>query len=333
MAKFLKITSALFVVLIVTYLGAHYWIRWKNTVHDDVTKVSSLVDCEPNDVKAIAITQQADGKTEELEFERLDQPVPGTPTAVSYAQADWRYLKPSRGEADATLLRRISSTVCELYDPVLLAHDDAGNLAPAESRSARFLKILLKGKAGERKLSFRFSAPGADRMVTVSAELDGVTRAAKIPPQLLQAASLSPEQYQSLQVMRTDADNIQTATLRIDGKERFTLERLGADWKLLEQGKDKGPASEEANRFVNRLSTLKALGVMEPSYGADRCRASAARAVFDVRGVAGREESVRFDYGRGGEIAVCSTARTMKFRVHRDLLKYLDVSAKSLATK
>lgn len=334
MAKILKIVGVLFVVLVATYLGAHYWIRAKNTVRDDVSKVSSLVECEPNDVRSISITQVLNGKSEELEFSRVDQAAPGVPAASAYAQADWRYVKPSQGEADSTLLRRIASTVCELYDPIMLKDGIADKAGESSVRKAELLQVAFKGKSGEKKLSFQFGSPGADRMMTVVVKEDAnEERAAKIPVQLLQAVSLPPEQYQSLQVMRTDADNIQTATLRIDGKERFTLERLGSDWKILENGKDKGAASEEANRFVNRLATLKAIGVMEPSYGPELCRTSKARAVLDVRGVAGREETVHFDYGRSGEVAVCSTARTMKFRVHRDLVKYLDVPAKSLVVK
>lgn len=321
-------------VLIATYLGAHYWIRAKNTVHDDVTKVTSLVSCDPNDVRAISITQVLNGKNEELEFERVDKIVPGVPTASAYAQADWRYLKPSQGEADATLLRRIASTVCELYDPIMLKEAGTNMPRAADVRAAETLRVALKEKDGERKLEFSFGSPGTDRLVDVVLKNDGrVKGAAKIPVQLLQAASLPSEQYQSLRVMRIEADNVQTATLRIDGRERFTLERLGADWKVLENGKDKGPASEEANRFVNRLATLKAVGILEPSYGVDLCRRGKTKAIFEVRGVAGREEAVHFDYGKGGDIAACSTARTMKFRVHRDLLKYLEVPAKALASK
>ncbi len=337
MAKILKISGALLLVLIATYMGAHYWIRWKNTVHDDVTKLGRLAECEPHTIRRISITQVVGGNREDLEFERVDQQTEGVPAVASYAQAEWRFVKPARGEADTTLLRRIASTVCELYDPILIRPGelDMGTGSELDHRLAAALDVELAGKNGKtEKLKFEFGRIGNDRLVMVSLKGPGdQEKAARIPAQLLQASSFSPENYQSLQVMRTHADNIQTATLLIDGKERFTLERLGADWKLIEKGKDKGAASEEANKFVNRVATLKGLEVLDPSYGADRCRAGNAKAILQVSGVAGREESVRFDYGRAGDIAACSTSRTMKFRVHRDLLRYLDISAKSLARK
>jgi len=317
-------------VLIFSYMGAHYWIRWKNTVHDDVTKISRLVDCEPNEVRSLSILQSAEGMQEELIFQRVDQAQSGVPSVVAYAGAEWKYVKPMLGEADSTLIRRVASTLCEIYDPIALRESD---MKPPEGEGRKALRIAvgLEGKKKAENLSVEFGQVGPDRMNIVMVTSASIgKRVVKIPDRFLQSASLTPEQYRSLQVMRTNADNIQQATLKIDGKERFSLERAGADWKILAGGKA-GPASEEANRFVNRIATLKALDVLEPEHEPQRCRSG--KAVFEVRGIAGREEIVRFDYGRGGDIAACSTSRSMKFRVHRDLLKYLDVPAESLTKK
>jgi hypothetical protein len=333
MAKALKIVGILLTVLVMSYLGAHYWIRWKNTVHDDVTKLSRLVECEPNEVRSITITQAAAGKQEELAFARVDQPQPGVPPAISFAEGEWRYLRPRQGEGDATLLRRIASTLCELYDPIPLRESEMAAAESNPERRAVKLSVVLAGKKGEETVSIDFGSVSADRMNTVRLGTKDGNRVVKIPNRFLHSASLSPDLFLGLQVMKNSGDNIQLATLKVDGKERFTLERAGADWKLVVNGKDNGAASEEANRFVNRLATLKALDVLEPAYEPERCRSMNAKAVVEMRGVAGREEALRFDYGRGGDIAACSTLRRSKFRVHRDLLKYLDVPARALAGK
>lgn len=332
MAKYLKIAGTLLLIFVVSYLGAHYWIRWKNTVHDDVTKITKLVDCEPNDVRYISILQDVEGKGEELEFTRVDNAAPGVPPVVAFAEAEWKFLKPLTGEADATLLRRIASTLCELYDPTLLRAEDMV-LSPPGKRSARKLRGGMKGKGDAETLAIEFGAVGPDRMSFISLSKERKQRFAKIPERFQQIASLPPAEYRSLQVMRMAGDNLQVATLKFNGKERFTLERSGAGWRVLVNGKETGAASEEANRFVNRLATLKGMEVLEPEYSPERCRQETARAELLVRGVAGREESLRFDYGRGGDISACSTGRSMKFRVHRDLLKYIDVQPRALIAK
>lgn len=327
MAKFLKIAASLLVLLVLTYLGAHYWLRWKRTVRDDVTKVGRLVECEPNEVRTVSIERNSAGGGETLTFERADVPAAGATAAVGFAQADWRYRSPLTGEADGTLLRRIASTVCELWDPVLVREQEVGEPAGTEGL-ARALHI---GLSGGGKVELGFGAAGADRLVPIRVkDASGKVKAAKVPDLLLQTSSRPAQDYRSRLVMRMEADNVQRATLKIDGKERFTLERAGADWVVLAGGKKLGDSPAEAGKFVNRIATLQALEVLEPEYGPKQCRTLKARAELGLSGVAGREETVIFDYGRGGDIAACSTARTMKFRVHRDLVKYLDVSPRAL---
>lgn len=319
MAKIFKVVFPLLVIFVCAYLGAHFWIRSKNTVHDDVTKVGRLVECEPNSIRNVEITNPGGDK---MVFERVDQAAPGTPAAMAYSQADWRYRAPLVGEADATLVRRVVSSACEIWDPVLVR----------ASTTPEALRKVVLGLEGGKTISLELGAAGADRLVPVrSVEQGGEVRTAKIPDLLLQAVSRPAMEFRSRMVVRMDADNVQQATLKIDGKERFTLERTGADWTVLAGGKKLGEGNG-ASKFVNRIATLRALDVLEPDYGAKDCRNLKAKAELDLRGIAGREETVIFDYGRGGDIAACSTARNMKFRVHRDLVKYLDVSAKSLLT-
>lgn len=321
MAKILKVSAGLLLVLIASYLGAHYWLRWKNTVRDDVTKVGRLVECEPNQVRAITIERGHDQSVEKLSFERVDQAAPGVPPAVAFSQADWRYRAPLTGEAEATLLRRLASTVCEFWDPVLVREGEvvaSGN------------KLMFALDTGAR-IELELGSVGTDRLLPVRIkDPSGAVKGAKVPDLIFQVASRPAAEYRSKRVMRMEADNVQQATLKIDGKERFTLERAGAEWTVLTAGKKLGAAAEAAGRFVNRIASLQAIDVLEPEYGQKDCLNLKAKAELALRGVAGREETVVFDYGRGGDIAACSTARSMKFRVHRDLVRYLDVNPKSM---
>ncbi len=311
------------------YLGAHFYIRWKNTVTDDVTKVSRMVDCQPNELRALTIEQSAEGKTERLHFDRVDQAPPGMPAATALARWEWKYSAPLGGEADPVLVRRIASTICELYDPIPMKAEDF-HPETSPDRLVRRLEAKLVSDGKERNLSFEFGAL-ADRSTVVRYRGEaGPERTFKIPDRFSQVASVAPDTFRNLRVMKIEADNVQRATLQIDGKERFTLERAGAEWKVLVAGKEKGDGAEEADRFVNRISTLRALGVESPAYTADDCRAARAKAVFSVHAIGGREEVLRFNYDRAGDVAGCSTLGTQKFRVHRDLVKYLDVPVRKV---
>jgi len=323
----------LVVLFVVFYMSAHYYIRWKNTVTDDVTKISRLVECHPNDLRALRIQQRTEeGKPEELSFERVDQPQPGVPAVTAAERWEWKYVKPFPGEAEPVLIRRIASTICELYDPISLRDED---MKPdtMSHRHAERLEATLATKSGPQNYIFEFGAVSPDHSNVIRFTGPGGTRVLRIPDHFLQAASLTPEAYRNLRVMRLEADNVERAELKIDGKERFTLERAGADWKVLLGGKEKGEGSEEASRFINRVSTLRAIGVDSPEYSPKDCESSPAKAVLNMHGVAGREEILRFNYGKAGDVAACSSARTMKFRVHHDLLQFLDIPMKSVLAK
>ena len=326
----LRSLVVLLVIFVAFYLGAHYWIRWRHTVTNDVAKISRLVECEPNELRLLEIQQSAEGKARELKFERVDQPEAGIPAVTQFGRSEWKFVSPLQGEADATILRRIASTLCELYDPIPLRAEDFQGNPPDGSRR---LLAGFAGVGGFRSLQFEFGPLTANRS-SVIRFLDGKNqRVLRVPLALFQESSLPPEAYQNLRVMRMEGDNVQVISLSIDGKERFSLERNGADGAVMVGGKVKGAGSDEARRFLNRLASLRGLGVEDPAYSSADCQKGKARAVVSFRGVAGKEEALRFDYGKGGMIMACSTGRSSKYRVHRDLLQYLDLSAKSVTAK
>ncbi len=331
-SKTLKISGSLLAIFLVAYFGAHFYIRWSNTVTDDVTKKSRLVECHPNDLREIKIHQVDAGKSRVLEFSRIDKPEPGVPAVTALARWEWKYIQPLKGEAEPVLLRRIAATICELYDPVPLGESDmqpdGRNFAHAE-----VLEATLSGGAEPEKIAFEFGAVAADHSNVVRFHGRRGERVVRIADSLQQASSRPAEDFLNLRVMRLEADNVQRATLKVDGTEHFTLERAGADWKVLLGEKEKGAGSDEAGRFVNRISTLRALAVLVSDYSPKECRESRAKAELFLRGLAGREEVLRFSYGKKGDVEACSSARSAKFKVHHDLVKYLEMPLKALLTK
>lgn len=328
MAKKIGTLLALFLV---AYMGAHFYIRWKNTVTDDVTKISRMVDCHPNDFRAIRIEQSAEGKPEELSFIRVDKPEPGLPSVTAASRWEWRFEK-TGGEVDPVAVRRIASTICELYDPIAIRESE---FQPANKGSGRVAQkisaTLLVAEGKEQKISFEFGAPAANRENLVRFTFgDQSPKGFRISDRFASIASKSPEEFRNLRVMKLEADNVQQATLRINGKERFTLERAGADWKVFLNGKEKGDGAETAERFLNRVSTLQALTVSQKEFTAQNCEAAKAKAELILKGIGGKEEQLRFNYEGDGPVSACSSLGSQQLTVHHDLVKYIDIPIQSV---
>jgi hypothetical protein len=331
-SRILKGAGTLLLIFAAAYLGAHYFIRWRNTVNDDVTKISRLVGCHANELRELSIQQGGGGVTETLRFTRADKPDPALPPATALLRWEWSYQQPLTGEAEPVLLRRIAYTICELYDPIPLRE---GDMRP-DTRTflhAERLEAVLATDKGPEKISFEFGAVAADHTGVVRFHGPGGERVFRIPANLQVAASQPPAKYRNLRVMRLEADNVERAVLKIGGAERFTLERAGADWAVLLGGKKKGTGSEEAGKFVNRISTLQALAVEDPDFSPESCETMPAKAVLELSGVAGREERLRFYYGQGPDLVACSSVRRAKFRVHQDLLQFLDIPLKAVLAR
>lgn len=323
MARKLLALPAIFIVF---YLGAHYYIRWKHTIRDDVTRLGRLVECEPNEFQAIQIDQEADGKTETVALEREDAPKPGMPAAAAVSRWEWRFTERLAGEADPVLVRRIASTICELYDPSPIRPGDFRPLRAGQAgrRVARKVNAVLRAERGPVVLSFEFGDPRG-RLYPLRFDGPSGARHVMVADLFQRVSALSPAELRNMRVMRLDSDNVQQASLRINGEERFTLERAGSDWKVFVGGKEKGTGSEEAAKFLNRISTLRGLKISAVGYSSHDCARDKAAAVLSLRGIGGREETLRFAYGRAGSMAACSSLGTQRFVVHRDLLPFLDI--------
>ncbi|MGZ3651311.1 MAG: DUF4340 domain-containing protein [Bdellovibrionota bacterium] len=319
----------LVVLFIACYMAAHFYIRYKNTVTDDVTKIGRLANCQPSDARTIKIEQFSDGKKQELFFERTDHPAAGIPAVAAMERWSWVMKAPSRGVADPTAIRRIASTLCELYDPTPVRPEEF-RAELATRRLARRVEFTMDSGAAssvefgadqDRSTVIHYKGPEGDKMV-------------RIPDRFLEVVSLPVAEFKNMRLMRLETDNIQKAELTIDGKERFTLERSGADWNVKLNGGLIGAGSEEAAKFLNRLSTLRGIRVMAEDFSAEKCAALKARAVVKAIDLMGQEEKVRFEYGKtGGSLTACSSLGAQEFEVHHDMLPFLDVPLKSVLLK
>lgn len=316
--------AILFSLFIVFYLGAHFWIRWKNRIQVDTIKTSSLIECEPHQVRGLKVLQREAAAEQMIVFERTDNPEPGLPPAAQLAQAEWSESTPAMGEADSASLNRLASLVCELYDPIPQRPEEMVESSAPERRAQRLEVSVAKGEKLERH-EIDFGQVGRDRLNVIRYRSGKGERTVKIPPQLLQLLSRPAKDFLNLRVLRSTADNIQHALVSFDGKERFTLERAGADWNISSAGKTIKP-SEEVERYLNRLSTLKALEA-KPGVAAD-CQKKPHKVSLELSLVGGKKEFVGFDFGKSGDVSACNGSRAASFRVHRDLVKHLDLVGK-----
>lgn len=327
MAKKIGIILLIFICF---YMGAHYWIRWRNTVTDDVSKVSRLVDCDANEVRGIKILTQRSGKEETLSFSRSDTPQAGVPAAAQLTASEWKYVAPIVGEADASAMVRLSSLLCELYDPTPIREEEfqPGNGAPLS------VTFDVQGGAAAGTHAFQFGKPSSDRMSIVKYQgPGGGARVLKLPPKMAELGAMPPKEYLNTRILRFVADNVTVVKVFSKDKERFTLEREGSGWKVIAGGKELGRGNEEASKFVNRLTTLRAIGVNPEGLSPAACDKAMSQVSVELTGIADKKEMVFFQFEKKGPLSVCNTSREALFTVHRDFIPYVETPAEKLLAK
>mgnify|MGYP003349266913 FL=1 len=150
---------------------------------------------------------------------------------------------------------------------------------PANEKRASSLQFSLESSVGKRSFELQFGALRPDQTVEARLIRDGKPAGVFALPLILsQMVSLPNEAYRNLKVLRMEADNVQRAKLSIEGKERFTLERAGSDWKVFSGGRALGDGSEEAGRFLNRMTTLRGIGIAAEGQTSRDCDGMRARA-------------------------------------------------------
>ncbi|MGZ3713215.1 MAG: DUF4340 domain-containing protein [Bdellovibrionota bacterium] len=320
MAKKIATLLAIFVAF---YMGAHFYIRWKNRIEVDTIKTSSLIECDANQVRSLKVLQREGVAETVVSFDRTDTPEQGVPLAAQLARADWKENSPAAGEADTATMNRLASLVCELYDPIPQTAKDFVDESVPDRRVHR-LEILLNKNGKEERHEIDFGQVTSDRQNVIRYRSPGSERVVKIPVQLLQVASLPPQQFINRRVLRVTADNVQAAVISFGGKERFTIERAGADWHVTTGGKERKPLYE-VERFLNTFATLRALEVKPAPGEAASCAAKIHTMSIAMTTITGKKEIVGFDYGKSGPVLACNSTRESLFTVHRDMVPHLDL--------
>lgn len=312
------------------YLVGHYSIRWRNRQAVEPAAATRLVDCDLNKIHRIKITQKEKGIENSFLFERVDAKDASLPISAQTAKAEWRIIAPKNIEADSTMLTRYAAQICEIYNPINIRKED---FVPSEAAERRATKVEFNFY-GEDDFShsLQFGLVGADRMNVVEYSSSGKNIVAKIPPTLLQASSLSADSYTNYRVMKMNVDNIQAATIYMDGKEKFSVERAGSDWKVLRQGKELGIGAE-AGKYLNRLATLRGIQLLDTEFPQEKCEKEKNNVRVEFSGIANKRETLYFTTQNTKQISSCSNARTSKFEIHKDILKYIFIPADKLLAK
>lgn len=326
MAK--KIAVILF-VFVGFYMAAHYYIRWKNTVTDNVTKVKKIIPCEPNDVQSIRFSgppMTAEG-VGEMEIVRVDQKSPGVPPILQFEQSEWKISGSIQREADQVLTTGIVAKICEIYDPIPTKEEEFTQAGGMKS------KVSAKMKVGEAESEWKleFTDLTKDRLVVMKiSENDESPKFYKTAAKLSQLISLASKDYVNTRLMRMSADAINRVSVHFSRGESFQMERNGEGWDLKQGDVALGAGNEESVRFVNRFTTLKATKVNYEELNPGICDPDRAKARVQMEGLNGRQELLSFDYGKTGDIKACNSQRVAIFTIHRDFVKFLETPVKKM---
>jgi len=316
-----KIAVFLFSFMLAYGVGRAWMYAMKMNAKPAPTS-ARLIDCDPNQVRGIRLLRK-DGTT--LEFHRLDQPRAGVPSTVQLSSSQWRMMGSPEVEAEASILARLASMACDLYNP----HPAEGEKFTESAGAAKGLELVMQKDDVSTVHALDFGPIAADRQALVRYRGAGEPVQVHVTPKLLELSSLPIAEYRNLKVLRLNGDQVMMASVLDGKKERFTLERDGAGWSIHQMEKKVSDGGEKANQYVNRLGTLRALSA-KPAEGA-KCEARPFKVRIRLTGVGGRDEDLYLDYDQAGPIRACDTARDSFFEVHRDLLKYVDVPAKALS--
>jgi hypothetical protein len=318
-----KIAIILF-VFVGFYMGAHFYIRWKNTVTDNVTKIAKLIPCEPNDIVSFEFGATS-GELQEVR--RVDQKKEGEPAIVQFENSEWKLMGSPMIEADQALATAIVSGACEIYDPV-------------PTRESEFLetkgsikKLVIRTTISEKQevWNLEFASSESNRDIFLKAtDPKGSVKFYKTQSKLLPLISRSPKEMANLRFMRMQADNINKVVVSLKGRSDFSMERNGDNWDILSGGKKIGKGSEEATKFVNRFTTLRAIGANYGELNPSLCDPKIAKASVVIEGIANKKEILFFDYGKTGAIRGCNSEREAVFTIHQDFIPYLSADVKTL---
>ena len=296
--------------------------------------------CVSQDVRELTVevahAESGGASPDSVRLVRTDTPDPDLPEAAVNLRASWEITEPNLGEADALFAQRIIGDLCYLPTAQRIERPDLSALGLENPRAQVKLEIDSLGPQPKVIWKFQFGSALPDRRVSLRIERAGEPSLTySIPDKFFQLLTVPADRFRNRRVLHMPLDRIDAVKVIADGRERFQLERAGADWRLLAGGKELPASTDAIVSFVNRLGTLRALEVLESRVSAEDCRKQAAAFELRFEGMDRSQETVRFGRPRdpSGEnrerILACGSARRSLFGVHRDLWKYLNVGAES----
>ncbi len=274
--------------------------------------------CVPHDIRSFTLMRlKSEGEERQIVFRRTDPVLRGVSESVKKLRAKWAIEMPITAEADANLVQRIVSSLCYIPRAFALRAGDASipNNFPLR------MEFFWADKGPPENWQFAFSNAPKSRRVVMRLRKGTEELFFSVPDFFMRLVGSQLLAYQNRRVMSAILDSVEVVTLKNKGQLKFTLERNGAEWLLIQEGKKNKLANESARKFVNRMATLRAVSVLQPNRERD-CSVNGSDYSIEVKGRYIPDELITF---RMEKSTACSSKRLETFSIHKDIENYLSV--------
>jgi hypothetical protein len=283
--------------------------------------------CQAQDVRSVLLKPRSDmGENTQVRLERVDAPRRDIPLEIAEESAVWRIASPDLGEADLLFVQRIVSSLCKIPTAELIQDRDRVELG---LDNPGFELDLI----GSTPVQISFGNALPERRVAVwIAGQGGIGAAYSIPDKFLQWLQVPVDRIRNRKLLRMPLEGIDLVVLKRANKEVFSLEREGANWKLEHDGKEFTATGAEAQKFINRLSTMQALEIRDQRAKEEDCQKQVKDFEILFEAADRSRETLRFSMpigeGKAGVVRslACSSAREGIFDVHPEIARYLEIN-------
>lgn len=290
-------------------------IFWSKSGVKHREKVAAqLLDCDPNDVRKIELTESNRGQ---IILERTDAAADQAFKSQVTDLIQWQMREPRRVEADAGKVSKLVGMLCHTYNPEKISDQEKQGV------SFNGTTVRIWEKADEQPVELQFSPKVVQRRGYVRVGDSGA--AYRVSEALFRVVSVPADFLENRKIARIVPSNVLRLRVWAKEKEAISMERNDDGWLLKRGEKILGNGSEEAERYVNRIVTLNALSLVAEHTVCQK----APDFRLELGGVSGRKEELKFFFYKDGMLG-CNSDRSDTFLVHRDFAKYLSISPKKL---
>lgn len=324
----------LMVIFVVTFGIARLWSNTRNTVSGSNAPRKPIIECSATKVRQISFERTgATPGDEKISLQRVDIAASGLADAIAALDAKWNTTSPEASEANADLSMRLADALCGFFEVVEEKNIEMGNV----NLKIEFSEGEAAATGAGKKWTLSFSEKTVRGRVYLS--VLGSSQIYSVPEKIAALFRMPFANYKNRRVMGNRLDNLQLARIKFSNKERFTLERAGADWQISFAKQKNLPTTDEATKFVNRLGTLMAMETFKNEISTEECAKLAPDVTVELEAVAGRKETIHFSkpkqsaFSTEKRMIACSSEHRALFGVHPDLWSFLDVQPKALMGK